>query len=130
MTAIHQQNERFGFRTFSRHAPTSTTRRNPNQSHKIFGQRDTMGNEATPKMQKFDRITVDPSRMNGEPCIRDLRLTVRRVLEALAIYPDREELKREYPELEDEDIRQALAFAAACWTIESYRCQSTDEALP
>ena len=48
-----------------------------------------------------------------EPCIRDLRLTVRRVLEALAIYPDRAELKREYPELEDEDISQALAFAAA-----------------
>jgi uncharacterized protein (DUF433 family) len=46
-------------------------------------------------------------------CIRDLRLTVRRVLEALAIYPDRNELKREYPELEDENIRQALAFAAA-----------------
>jgi len=35
------------------------------------------------------------------------------VLEALAIYPDRAELKREYPELEDEDIRQALEFAAA-----------------
>ena len=51
--------------------------------------------------------------MNGEPCIQDLRLTVRRVLEALAIYPDRAELKREYPQLEDEDIRQALALAAA-----------------
>ena len=51
--------------------------------------------------------------MNGEPCIRNLRLTLRRVLEALATYPDRAELKREYPELEDEDIRQALAFAAA-----------------
>jgi uncharacterized protein (DUF433 family) len=50
--------------------------------------------------------------MNGEPCIRSLRLTVRRVLAALATYPDRAELKREYPEL-DEDIRQALAFAAA-----------------
>jgi uncharacterized protein (DUF433 family) len=64
-------------------------------------------------MEKFDRITIEVARMNGEPCIRDLRLTVRRVLEALAIYPDRIELKREYPELEDEDIRQALAFAAA-----------------
>jgi uncharacterized protein (DUF433 family) len=64
-------------------------------------------------MEKLDRITTDPARMNGEPCIRNLRLTVRRVLEALAIYPDRVELKREYPELEDEDIRQALAFAAA-----------------
>ena len=50
-------------------------------------------------MEKLDRITTDPARMNGEPCIRDLRLTVRRVLEALAIYPDRAELKREYPEL-------------------------------
>lgn len=64
-------------------------------------------------MEKIDRITIDAVRMNGEPCIRDLRLTVRRVLEALATYPDRAELKREYPELEDEDIRQALAYAAA-----------------
>ena len=64
-------------------------------------------------MERFDRITIDVARMDGEPCIRELRLTVRRVLEALAIYPDRAELKREYPELEDEDIRQALAFAAA-----------------
>jgi hypothetical protein len=37
--------------------------------------------------------------MNGQPCVRDLRLTVRRVLEALATYPDREELLREYPGL-------------------------------
>ena len=62
---------------------------------------------------KFDRITSDPARLNGQPCIRDLRLTVRRVVEAAALYPDRAELKREYPGLEDEDIRQALAFAAA-----------------
>jgi uncharacterized protein (DUF433 family) len=64
-------------------------------------------------MNGLDRITVDPARMNGQPCVRDLRLTVRRVLEALALYPDRAELRREYPELEDEDIRQVLAFAAA-----------------
>jgi uncharacterized protein (DUF433 family) len=63
-------------------------------------------------MEKIDRITIDPNKMNGEPCIRGLRLTVRRVLEGLATYPDRAELKREYPELEDEDIRQALAYAA------------------
>ncbi len=64
-------------------------------------------------MPNFDRITSDPARLSGEPCIRNLRLTVRRVLEALATYPDRKELRREYPELEDEDIRQALAYAAA-----------------
>jgi uncharacterized protein (DUF433 family) len=51
--------------------------------------------------------------MNGQPCVRCLRLTVRRVVEAVALYPDREDLKREFPELEGEDIREALAYAAA-----------------
>lgn len=50
--------------------------------------------------------------MNGQPCIRGMRLTVRRVLEALVLYPKWEELIYEYPELEEEDIRQALAYAA------------------
>jgi uncharacterized protein (DUF433 family) len=50
--------------------------------------------------------------MNGQPTIRNLRLTVRRVIELLALYLDRNELRREYPELEDEDIRQALTYAA------------------
>lgn len=59
------------------------------------------------------RITVNPNRMNGQPCIRNLRLTVRRVVEAVALYPDRGDLRREYPELEEDDIRQALAYAAA-----------------
>lgn len=61
----------------------------------------------------FDRITCDPAKMNGQPCVRGMRLTVRRVLEALATYPDRQELRAEYPELDDEDIRQALGYAAA-----------------
>lgn len=62
---------------------------------------------------RFDRITINPEVMNGQPCIRNSRLTVRRVLEVVALYPDRAELKREYPELDDEDIRQALEFAAS-----------------
>ena len=61
---------------------------------------------------KFDRITVNPGIMNGQPCIRNMRLTVRRVVEAVALYPNREEMKKEYPELDDDDIRQALEFAA------------------
>jgi uncharacterized protein (DUF433 family) len=62
---------------------------------------------------KLDRITTNPNRMNGQPCIRNLRLTVRRVIELLATYRDREELYREFPELEDEDIRQALIFVSS-----------------
>ena len=48
---------------------------------------------------QFDRITIDPTRMNGQPCIRGM--------------PDRAELKREYPESKDYDIRQTLEFAAS-----------------
>lgn len=62
---------------------------------------------------KLDRITSNPKRMNGQPCIRNLRLTVRRVIELLAVYPDREELHQEFPDLEDEDIRQALTFVSS-----------------
>ncbi len=62
---------------------------------------------------KLDRITSNPVRLNGQPCIRNLRLTVRRVIELLATYPNREELHQEFPELENEDIRQALIFASS-----------------
>ena len=61
----------------------------------------------------FDRITVDPGKCAGKPCIRGMRITVRRVLEILATYQQREQIFREYPFLEDEDLRQALAYAAA-----------------
>jgi uncharacterized protein (DUF433 family) len=62
---------------------------------------------------KLDRIASNPNRMNGQPCIRALRLTVRRVLELLATYPNRQEIFQEFPELEEEDIQQALIFASS-----------------
>ena len=61
----------------------------------------------------FDRITVEPGKCAGKPCIRGMRITVRRVLEILATYPHREDIFREYPFLEEEDLRQALQYAAA-----------------
>ncbi len=66
-----------------------------------------------PNVAGFDRITIDPDQMAGQPCVRHMRLTVRRVLRAIATYPDRRELFREYPELEEEDVKQVLEFAAA-----------------
>jgi uncharacterized protein (DUF433 family) len=62
---------------------------------------------------KVDRITIDPDKMSGQPCVRNMRLTVKRVVELAALYPNREEMLREYPELEDEDVRQALTYVAA-----------------
>lgn len=64
-------------------------------------------------MTRFDRISIDPNIMNGQPCIKGTRLTVKRVLLILAQYPDRSEIAREYPQLRDEDILQALEYAAA-----------------
>ena len=61
----------------------------------------------------FDRITRNPEVLNGQPCIRNLRISVRRVLELLALYDDRGELFKEYPELEEQDLKQALEYAAA-----------------
>lgn len=63
-------------------------------------------------MTKLERITSDPAILGGQPTIRGMRLTVRRVVEALALYPDWDDLRAEYPELEPDDIRQALEFAA------------------
>jgi len=63
-------------------------------------------------MKTFDRITTDPAILSGQPTIRGMRLTVKRVVKAVALYPNRDELLAEYPELEPEDIRQALEFAA------------------
>lgn len=61
----------------------------------------------------FERITVDPERMGGVPCIRDLRVTVSMVLGQLAAGRTIEEVIEDYPYLEREDILAALEFAAA-----------------
>jgi uncharacterized protein (DUF433 family) len=60
----------------------------------------------------FDRITVEPGKCAGKPCIRGMRITVRRVLELLAAYSDREALFADYPFLEPEDIQP---FASATY---------------
>lgn len=61
----------------------------------------------------LDRITVDPHRMGGRPCIRGLRVTVATVLAQLAAGRTREDLLSDYPYLETDDITAALEFAAA-----------------
>lgn len=63
-------------------------------------------------VEGFSRITIDPESMNGQPCIRGMRLTVRRVLEMIPNYPQWSALIADYPELELEDIAEALRFAA------------------
>jgi uncharacterized protein (DUF433 family) len=61
----------------------------------------------------FDRIAVDPDILVGKPHVRGTRISVARALEVLGQYPDRAALRTDYPGLDDEAIRQVLAFAAA-----------------
>ena len=60
----------------------------------------------------FTRITVDPTRMGGVPCIRGLRMPVATVVGMVAEGMNVEEILREHPTLEAEDIREALQYAA------------------
>lgn len=60
----------------------------------------------------FDRITVDPKIMAGKPCIRGMRITVALVLNLLGNGMTPEEIVRDYPPLDQEDIHQVLKYAA------------------
>ena len=60
----------------------------------------------------FTRISVDPGRCGGVPCIRDLRIPVATVVSMVAEGQTHEEIVAELPEIELEDIREALRYAA------------------
>jgi len=60
----------------------------------------------------FDRITVSPDRMGGVPCIRGLRIPVSTVVGMMAEGMSESEILQAYPDLQAEDIRQALRYAA------------------
>ncbi|MBF6211488.1 DUF433 domain-containing protein [Nocardia puris] len=61
----------------------------------------------------MSRITFDPNQCGGRPCIRGMRIRVKDVLELLAAGDTEDDILADYPYLEREDIRAALAFAAA-----------------
>jgi uncharacterized protein (DUF433 family) len=61
----------------------------------------------------LNRITVDPNRMRGLPCIRDTRVTVSAVLGQLAAGSGMDEILGDYPYLERDDVLAALEYAAA-----------------
>ena len=60
----------------------------------------------------FTRITVDANKMGGVPCIRGLRIPVATVIEMVANRMTTIEILEAYPDLEQEDIREALQYAA------------------
>lgn len=66
-------------------------------------------------MGKLDRLTVNPSVCLGQPTIRGMRITVSVILKMLAAGKSIQEVLEAYPELETEDVQQAIKYAA--WVV-------------
>ena len=67
-------------------------------------------------MDTLDRITTNPEVMGGKPCLRGLRVTVGTVVGLVAAGKTINQILELYPYLEEEDVRQALTYAA--WRVE------------
>ncbi len=61
---------------------------------------------------KFTRISTNPNQMGGVPCIRSLRIPVATIVDMIANNMDNDEILKAYPDLESEDITEALRYAA------------------
>ena len=64
-------------------------------------------------MNHLDRITFDPEQCAGRPCIRGMRIRVKDVLEMLGAGASEAQILADFPDLEAEDIRACLQYAAA-----------------
>lgn len=63
-------------------------------------------------MKYIDRVTVNPKQCGGRPCIRGMRIRVKDVLDMLAEGATEQEILQDFPDLESEDIRACIAYAA------------------
>ncbi|GII79662.1 hypothetical protein Sru01_46440 [Sphaerisporangium rufum] len=68
----------------------------------------------------FDRIAVEPDKLEGKPTIRGLRISVETVVRLVAADWSFDEILSDYPDLEREDIKQALEYAAAATNVHFY----------
>ncbi|HEY8751807.1 MAG TPA: DUF433 domain-containing protein [Tepidisphaeraceae bacterium] len=63
-------------------------------------------------MELLKRITVNPAQCGGQPCIRGMRIRVIDVLELLAAGMTSEQVRKQLPDLEEDDVRATLMYAA------------------
>jgi len=73
---------------------------------------------------QLSRITINPRQMGGVPCIRGLRIPVATVLDMVAEGMEAPEILKAYPDLETEDIREALRLQRKPFASANYRCTS------
>ena len=63
-------------------------------------------------MNNYKRVTIDPEKMGGVPCVRDLRIPISTIIAMLAEGYEENYILKEHPELEHEDIKEALKYAS------------------
>lgn len=73
----------------------------------------------------FERITINPNILHGQPCIRGMRLPVHQILDILAAGKTPQDILSDYPYLENEDIKQAIEYAA--WLSREETIPTTSE---
>ncbi|MCA1957886.1 MAG: DUF433 domain-containing protein [Nitrospira sp.] len=78
------------------------------------------------KPDLLQRITIEPGKCGGRPCIRGLRVRVQDILDMLAAGASKEKILRDYPYLERDDIRAAITSPLHTWTIRSCRHKPHD----
>ena len=79
-------------------------------------------------MPGLDRITVDPKVFQGQPCIRNMRIPVSLIVKLVSSGKTSDEIVSDYPELEKEDVRQALEFAARVTSEKTFPLINREEA--
>lgn len=78
----------------------------------------------------FNRITIDPNILHGQPCIRGMRFPVHQILDLLAAGKARQDILKDYPYLEPEDIKQAIEYAAWLSREETIPTSPTSKTTP
>lgn len=78
----------------------------------------------------FDRITASPDIMQGKPCVRGMRITVGLVVNLVANGMTTQQILAEYPNLEEDDVRQCLKYAAALVEERTIDLRGTHRAVP
>jgi uncharacterized protein (DUF433 family) len=95
-----------------RRSVPSAAMRSPTSAGRVVKQEGIETTEPWRLAVEFTRITVNPKQMGGVPCIRGLRIPVATVVAMVAEGMNQDMILKAYPDLEQEDIREALLFAA------------------
>lgn len=111
-STLHEEKERNGSEVHENYSSTSVPSVASHYTIAVLGYFRNIRKNGEEIMTYQDRITIEPGKRGGRPCIRNMRITVYDVLGWLASGMTSSDILAEYPELDEDDIKACLAFAA------------------